>query len=174
MEDKNEIEISSDEETETSPDKKQKISMKNKESNEEDKETRKNKDDEFDTTELTTAMIKALEEMEENANKENDEMEIDEEQKKKTTQKNITGGKKYEASEKSTKGEQDKSNGGTRTSANQSKIELTADGETAQDIMKKRGVTLTEDKVLRKTKMKFEFNIDKNTLTFTIRKTVQL
>ena len=73
--------------------------MNNKESNEEDKGTGKNKDDEYDSTELTTAMIKALEEMEENANKENDEMETDEEKNKKITQKNITGGKKNEASE---------------------------------------------------------------------------
>ena len=39
--------------------------------------------------------------------------------------------------------------------------------------MAKRGELMTEDKIIRKTKMKFEFNINKHSLTFNIRKAVQ-
>ena len=48
--------------------------------------------------------------------------------------------------------------------------ELTADEETVKELLKKRGETLIEERAVRYTKVKFEFNIAKDTLTFNIRK----
>lgn len=205
MED-SEIEILSDEEEDKTKVKRVKFkqTMKNLKQSDKSKENKEM----YNTTELTTAMIDALDDMEkENASQmdekqtnnkhNNNKDETNNTSNKLTEHKTTAQAKKAEeiymdvddtgdqtGNEKLTIAQNTESNlqreqetgkakmtkGKTQ---NQEKVNLTADEETAQDIMKKRGEMLTEDRLIRKTKMKFEFNIDKNTLTFNIRKAVQ-
>ena len=108
--------------------------------------------------------------MKDTENMEDEKMDMDESQTKVTDNGNLSTDENNEVTEVVNNYSKKKERKNNKNEGN--KVNLTADEETVQELMKRRGEILTEDKVLRKTKVKFEFNIEKNTVSFNIRKAV--